>query len=137
MRARRRRRRTSEPPYVFVAGPTGIAFGSLAICEMDTHLPWPEQSYVPEPGHAAGAASRQHPQCRRAPARATPRGRQHLQRWHASPTKPGKHLHWPVARSHSPALLHSASACAVFEDVGMSTQARSAGHVRMEQSAAR
>jgi hypothetical protein len=57
------------------------------------------------------------------------------QRWQASPSYPAKHRQYPDSRSHKPALLHSAIACAteaVAENVGTSTQARSLGHVPKE-----
>ena len=52
-----------------------------------------------------------------------------LLRSQADPVNGGKHLHWPVARSHWPRLLHSATAWALFVPVGMSANALPAGQV--------
>jgi hypothetical protein len=53
----------------------------------------------------------------------------HVHRWQASPSKPAKHRHSPVVRSHSPMFEHSATACACVAEVGISTHALSDGHV--------
>ena len=49
---------------------------------------------------------------------------------HAAPEKPGRHAHSPEPTLQSPALLHTATACAVFASEGSSNQARPVGHAR-------
>ena len=49
---------------------------------------------------------------------------------HAAPEKPGRQSHSPAPVLQSPALLHTARACAVFAFEGSSNQARPVGHER-------
>merc|ERR1719311_1223474 len=90
---------------VYVAGfESGKALGIVAIFFMETHCPWPLQSY------------------------------KQPKRWQASPEKPLTHLHVPVALLHVPLPLHSAGAWAVLLSDATSAQAGPLGQVLPEQS---
>lgn len=86
----------------------GCASSIVAMTRMLTHLPWPEQSFGQDAARREGggapdsAAAAMGADAAAAAACAL--------RWQASPAKPGKQMHCPVARSHEPALEHSARA---------------------------
>mmetsp|Transcript_26934 Transcript_26934/g.93491 ORF Transcript_26934/g.93491 Transcript_26934/m.93491 type:complete len:204 (+) Transcript_26934:773-1384(+) len=83
---------------------------SSALLYMLMQRPWREHSY---PAESRGQVNRSH----------------------ASPSKLSRQSHTPVARSHSPMLLHSVSACAVLSAVASSYHARPNGHERSAQAA--
>lgn len=57
-----------------------------------------------------------------------------VERWHETPSYPGKHEQVPVLRSQDPLLEHSTQGCKLLELMTSPTQAKSRGHVRREQS---